>query len=293
MYEEFLCLCSSSVLQSSTLSLQTQPASAASLQVPGHLLQPSQSYVPAVPNTVPVQPSYVPASQPVQLQTYSSLPSHLAQQQATIIQPVQTTPAQSKSTVPQMVNIQSCPLPRQSGQPIAQANAAVPQSYSPGVQQLASTHILPPLQQAEAGQTLPSMQQVIQNLLPDQQSADSTVQRLTNVQHLPASQRGVQPVSAYGAVQHASTVQSFQDAAALQLNMQASQRGASSLQQGSTGVAVMGQEDPLVTGQATTQKGLHAAGKIAAGRTDFKESAIRTAPLQTSHTVDVPAQPVS
>ncbi|XP_060787577.1 serine/threonine-protein kinase WNK2-like isoform X2 [Neoarius graeffei] len=276
---------------SSTLSLQTQPASAASLQVPGHLLQPSQSYVPAVPNTVPVQPSYVPASQPVQLQTYSSLPSHLAQQQATIIQPVQTTPAQSKSTVPQMVNIQSCPLPRQSGQPIAQPNAAVPQSYSPGVQQLASTHILPPLQQAEAGQTLPSMQQVIQNLLPDQQSADSTVQRLTNVQHLPASQRGVQPVSAYGAVQHASTVQSFQDAAALQLNMQASQRGASSLQQGSTGVAVMGQEDPLVTGQATTQKGLHAAGKIAAGRTDFKESAIRTAPLQTSHTVDVPAQP--
>ncbi|XP_053092215.1 serine/threonine-protein kinase WNK2-like isoform X3 [Pangasianodon hypophthalmus] len=277
-------------LQSSTLGLQSQPASAASLQVPGHLLQPSQSYMPAVPSAVPVQPSYVPASQPVQPQTYSSLPS-TAQQQATIIQPVQATPAQSTSTVPQMANIQSCPLTRQSGQTIAQANAIVPQSYTPGVQQFASTHILPPLQQAEAGQTVPSLQKATQNLLPDQQSAGSTVQHLTNVQTLPASQCSVQPVSAYIAVQHASTVQSFQEVAALQLSMQASQRGASSLQLGSSGATPIGQEDPLLTAQATMQKGLHAAGMIAAGKADFKESAILTAPLQTSHTIEVAVQP--
>ncbi|XP_053092219.1 serine/threonine-protein kinase WNK2-like isoform X6 [Pangasianodon hypophthalmus] len=276
--------------QSSTLGLQSQPASAASLQVPGHLLQPSQSYMPAVPSAVPVQPSYVPASQPVQPQTYSSLPS-TAQQQATIIQPVQATPAQSTSTVPQMANIQSCPLTRQSGQTIAQANAIVPQSYTPGVQQFASTHILPPLQQAEAGQTVPSLQKATQNLLPDQQSAGSTVQHLTNVQTLPASQCSVQPVSAYIAVQHASTVQSFQEVAALQLSMQASQRGASSLQLGSSGATPIGQEDPLLTAQATMQKGLHAAGMIAAGKADFKESAILTAPLQTSHTIEVAVQP--
>ncbi|XP_053092220.1 serine/threonine-protein kinase WNK2-like isoform X7 [Pangasianodon hypophthalmus] len=281
---------STAVQQSSTLGLQSQPASAASLQVPGHLLQPSQSYMPAVPSAVPVQPSYVPASQPVQPQTYSSLPS-TAQQQATIIQPVQATPAQSTSTVPQMANIQSCPLTRQSGQTIAQANAIVPQSYTPGVQQFASTHILPPLQQAEAGQTVPSLQKATQNLLPDQQSAGSTVQHLTNVQTLPASQCSVQPVSAYIAVQHASTVQSFQEVAALQLSMQASQRGASSLQLGSSGATPIGQEDPLLTAQATMQKGLHAAGMIAAGKADFKESAILTAPLQTSHTIEVAVQP--
>lgn len=279
-------------MQSSTLGLQSQPASAASLQVPGHLLQPSQSYVQAVPNTVPLQPSYVPACQPVQPQTFSSLPS-TAQQQATIIQSVQSTPAQSASTIPQMVNVQSCPLTRLSGQPIAQANATVPQSYTPGVQQLASTHILPPLQQAEAGQTLPSLQQATQNVLPDQQSAGSTVQHLTNVQNLPASQCSVQPISGYIAVQHASTVQSFQEAAALKLSMQASQRGAPSLQHGLSGATTMGQDDSLLSGQATKQKGLHAAGMIAAGKSDFKESAILTAPSQTSHKIEVPAQLVS
>lgn len=256
--------------------------------MPGHLLQPSQSYVPAVPIAVPVQPSYVPASQPVQLQTYSSLPS-TAQQQASILQPVQCTPAQSISTVPQMANIQSCPLTRQSGQPYA----TVPQSYTPGVQQLGSAQILPPLQQAELGQTLPLLQQAIQNLLPDQQSAGSTVQHLTNVQNLPASQCSVQPVSAYIAVQHSPTVQSFQEAAALQQTMQASRRGASSLQHGSSGAALMGQEDPLLTVQVTAQKSLHTAGTIAAGKADFKESAFLAAPSQTSHTNEVPAQQVS
>ncbi|KAF4070642.1 hypothetical protein AMELA_G00287690 [Ameiurus melas] len=281
---------STAVQQSCTLGLQSQPASAASLQVPGHLLQPSQSYVQAVPNTVPLQPSYVAACQPVQPQTFSSLPS-TAQQQATIIQSVQSTPAQSALTVPQMVNVQSCPLTRLSEQPIAQANATVPQSYTLGVQQLASMHILPPLQQAEAGQTLPSMQQTTQNVLPDQQSAGSTVQHLTNVQNLPALQCSVQPVSGYIAVQHASTVQSFQEAAALQLSMQASPRGAPSLQHGLSGAATMGQDNSLPSGQATKQKGLHAAGMIAAGKSDFKESAILTVPSQSSHKIEVPAQP--
>lgn len=259
----FFCLYSS-VLQSSSLSLQNQPASAASLQVPGHLLQPSQSYVPAVPSTAPVQPSYVPASQTV-LQTYSSLPSS-AQQQATILQPVQPPAAQSTSTVPQMANIQSCPITGQPGQPIIQANAAVLKSFTPGMQQLASTNILPPLQQVEPSQTLPSLQQATQNLLPDQQS---TVQHLTSVQNLPASQCSVQPVSAFIAVQHVPTVQ----------------RGASSLQHG--------QEDPLLIAQVTAQKVFHATGIIAAGKADFQESAFLSAPSQTGHRVDVPAHQVS
>ncbi|KAM9475128.1 serine/threonine-protein kinase WNK2 [Clarias gariepinus] len=270
---------------SSTLGLQSQPAPAASLQVAGHMLQPSQSYVPAGPNTVPVQPGYVPASQPVQPQTYAPLPS-AAQQQATVIQPVQSAPAQSTSIVPQMVNVQSCTLTRQSGQPIVQANATVPQSYSSCMQQLASTHILPGLQQAEAGQTLPSFQQVAQNLLPDQQSVASTVQHLTNVHSLPASQCSVQPVSAYTAAQHVSTVHSFQEATALQPSMQTSQRGTTSLQHGAL---LVGQGEPLLTGQATTQV-LHTAGMIAPGKVDFKESVILTAPLQTSHRTEVPGQ---
>ncbi|XP_053359180.1 serine/threonine-protein kinase WNK2-like isoform X3 [Clarias gariepinus] len=273
------------VQQSSTLGLQSQPAPAASLQVAGHMLQPSQSYVPAGPNTVPVQPGYVPASQPVQPQTYAPLPS-AAQQQATVIQPVQSAPAQSTSIVPQMVNVQSCTLTRQSGQPIVQANATVPQSYSSCMQQLASTHILPGLQQAEAGQTLPSFQQVAQNLLPDQQSVASTVQHLTNVHSLPASQCSVQPVSAYTAAQHVSTVHSFQEATALQPSMQTSQRGTTSLQHGAL---LVGQGEPLLTGQATTQV-LHTAGMIAPGKVDFKESVILTAPLQTSHRTEVPGQ---
>lgn len=277
-------------MQSTTLGLLSQPTSAASLQVPGHLFQPSQSYVPTVPNTVPVQPSYAPTSQPMQPQTYSSLPT-IAQQEATVLQPVLPTPAQGTSTVLQIVNMQSCPLTRQSVQPVVQANATVPQSYSPGVQQLPSTHILPPLQQAEPGQTLPPLQQAGQNLLPDQQAASLTVQHLTNVQNLQASQCSVQPVSAYIAVQHASTVQNFQEAAALQLNMQAAQREASSMQHGSPGAALIRQEDPLLT--VTTQKGLHAAGMIAAGKADFKESTFITPPLQTSHIIEVPAQPVS
>lgn len=258
-----------------------------SLQVPGHLLQPSQSYVPAVPNTAPVQPSYVPASQPVQLQTYTSLP-FTAQQQAAILQPVQPTPAQSTSPAPQMANIQSCSLIGQSVQPIAKANAAVAQSFTPGVQQLAITHILPPLQHSEPGQTLPSMQQATQNLLPDHQSAGSTVQHLTNVQNLPASQCSVQPISAYIAAQHTPPVQSFQEVAALQLKMQASQRGPSSMQHGSSGATLMDRDDPLLTAQATSHKGLHAASTI-----DFKESAFLTAPLQTVHMIDVPVQQVS
>lgn len=252
------------------------------------MLQPSQSYVPAGPNTVPVQPGYVPASQPVQPQTYAPLPS-AAQQQATVIQPVQSAPAQSTSIVPQMVNVQSCTLTRQSGQPVVQANATVPQSYSSCMQQLASTHILPGLQQAEAGQTLPSFQQVAQNLLPDQQSVASTVQHLTNVHSLPASQCSVQPVSAYTAAQHVSTVHSFQEATALQPSMQTSQRGTTSLQHGAL---LVGQGEPLLTGQATTQV-LHTAGMIAPGKVDFKESVILTAPLQTSHRTEVPGQLVS
>ncbi|KAF5893214.1 serine/threonine-protein kinase WNK2-like isoform X1, partial [Clarias magur] len=277
---------------SSTLGLQSQPAPAASLQVVGHVLQPSQSYVPAVPNSVPVQPSYVPASQPVQPQAYTSLPS-AAQQQATVIQPVQSVPAESTSIVPQMVNVQNCTLTRQSGQPIVQANATVPQSYSPCMQQLASTHILPVLQQAEAGQTLPSLQQVSQNLLPDQQSVASAMQHLPNVHSLPASQSNVQSVSAYTAAQIVSTVHSFQEAAALQPSMQTSQWGATSLQHGSSGALLMGQGEPLLTGQATTQKVLHTAGMMAPGKVDFKESVILTAPLQTSHRTEVPGQLVS
>ncbi|KAK3540099.1 hypothetical protein QTP70_025801, partial [Hemibagrus guttatus] len=264
---------STAVPQSSTLGLQSQPASAASLQVPGHLFQPSQSYVAAAQSPVPVQPSYVATNQPVQPQTYSSL-SSTAQQQATIIQPVQPIPAQSTPSVPH-----SCTLTRQSGQPIAQGSAKVPQSYPPGVQKLASTHILPPLQQAEPGQTLPALQQAApKNVLPDQQS---TMQHLTNVQNLPASQCSVQPVSAYRAIQHA--VQSFPEAPALQLSVQTSQHG-------SSGAAPTGQEDPL---QATTQKGLHAApcSMIVAGKADFKEPVILTAPLQISHMFEVPVQP--
>ncbi|XP_046727040.1 serine/threonine-protein kinase WNK2-like isoform X3 [Silurus meridionalis] len=265
---------------SSTLGVQSQPASAASMQVPAHLLQASQSYMPAVPNAVPLQPSYVPASQPVQPQAYSSLPS-TAQKQATIIQPVQPTPAYSSSGVPQMVSVQSCPLTR----PIAQANASVPQGYAAGMQQLASTHIQPSLQQIEAGQTLVSLQQA-KHLLPDQQSVSSTVQQLTNVQNLPASQCTVQPVSAYIAVQHPFSVQSFQETPALQISMQASHR----IHHGPSGAAPISQEDTLLTEQATTQKDLNAAGMIAAGKADFKESASLTVPLQTSHRIDVTAQ---
>ncbi|KAI5621930.1 serine/threonine-protein kinase WNK2-like, partial [Silurus asotus] len=267
---------------SSSFSI-TVPSSAASMQVPGHLLQASQSYMPAVPNVVPLQPSYVPASQPVQPQAYSSLPS-TAQKQATILQPVQPTPAYSSSGVPKMVSIQSCPLTR----PIAQANASVPQGYAAGMQQLASTHIQPPLQQIEAGQTLVSLQQA-KHLLPDQQSVSSTVQQLTNVQNLPASQCTVQPVSAYIAVQHPFSVQSFQETPALQISMQASHR----IHHGSSGAAPMSQEDTLLTEQATAQKDLNAAGMIAAGKADFKESASLTVPLQTSHRIDVTAQVVS
>lgn len=244
-----------SLLQSSTLGLLNQPVSAAPMQVSGHLFQPSQSYVPAVANAVPLQPSYVPASQPVQLQTYSSLP-FTAQQQAAVIQPL---PAQGTLSVPQ-----SCPPTRQSGQPVVQAGATVPQSYTPAVQQLASTHILPPLQPAEPGQTLPSLQQATQNVLPDHQSATSTVQ----------------PITAYRAVPHASTVQSFPEAPALQLSMQASQHAPPR-------AAPTGQEDGPLTGQATTQKGFYAAGMIAV------DSVILTAPLQTSHAIEVPVQPVS
>ncbi|XP_046727045.1 serine/threonine-protein kinase WNK2-like isoform X7 [Silurus meridionalis] len=271
---------STAVQQSSTLGVQSQPASAASMQVPAHLLQASQSYMPAVPNAVPLQPSYVPASQPVQPQAYSSLPS-TAQKQATIIQPVQPTPAYSSSGVPQMVSVQSCPLTR----PIAQANASVPQGYAAGMQQLASTHIQPSLQQIEAGQTLVSLQQA-KHLLPDQQSVSSTVQQLTNVQNLPASQCTVQPVSAYIAVQHPFSVQSFQETPALQISMQASHR----IHHGPSGAAPISQEDTLLTEQATTQKDLNAAGMIAAGKADFKESASLTVPLQTSHRIDVTAQ---
>ncbi|XP_058244696.1 serine/threonine-protein kinase WNK2-like isoform X4 [Hemibagrus wyckioides] len=250
---------------SSTLGLQSQPASAASMQVPGHLFQPSQSYVAAVQNPIPVQPSYVPANQPVQPQTYSSLPS-TAQQQATIIQSVQPIPAQSTPSVPH-----SCTLTRQSGQPIVQGSATAPQSYPPGVQQLASTHILLPLQQAEPGQTTPVLQQAApKNVLPDQ--------HLTNVQNLPASQCSI---SAYRAVQHASAVQSFPEAPALHLSVQTSQHG-------SSGAAPTGQEDPL---QATTRKALHAASMIAAGKADFKEPVILNAPLQTGYTIEVPVQP--
>lgn len=232
------------------------------MQVPGHLFQPSQSYVAAVQNPVPVQPSYVPANQPVQPQTYSSLPS-TAQQQATIIQPVQPIPAQNTPSVPH-----SCTLTRQSGQPIVQGSATVPQSYPPGVQQLASAHILLPLQQAEPGQML--QQAAPKNVLPDQ--------HLTNVQNLPASQCSV---SAYRAVQHASAVQSFSEAPALQLSVQ---------KRGSSSAAPTAQEDPL---QATTRKALHAASLITAGKADFKEPVILTAPLQTSHTTEVPVQLVS
>ncbi|XP_058244699.1 serine/threonine-protein kinase WNK2-like isoform X7 [Hemibagrus wyckioides] len=256
---------STAVPQSSTLGLQSQPASAASMQVPGHLFQPSQSYVAAVQNPIPVQPSYVPANQPVQPQTYSSLPS-TAQQQATIIQSVQPIPAQSTPSVPH-----SCTLTRQSGQPIVQGSATAPQSYPPGVQQLASTHILLPLQQAEPGQTTPVLQQAApKNVLPDQ--------HLTNVQNLPASQCSI---SAYRAVQHASAVQSFPEAPALHLSVQTSQHG-------SSGAAPTGQEDPL---QATTRKALHAASMIAAGKADFKEPVILNAPLQTGYTIEVPVQP--
>lgn len=262
-----------SVLQSSNLGLQSQPASAVSLQVPGHLLLPSQTYVTAVPNTAPVQPSYVPASQPVQMHTYSSLPS-TAQQQATILQPVQPTPAQSTSPVPQMASIQSCSLIGQCGQSVVQANAAVPQSFTPGVQQLASMHILPPLQQSEPGQMLPSMQQATQNVLADQQSAGSTAQHLTNVQNLPASQCSVQPVTAYIAAQHAPS--------ALQLNMQASHRAPSSVQHDSSAATPMSREDPMLT----SCKGLSTV--------DFKEStAFLPAPLQTIHMIAAPVQQVS
>lgn len=257
------------------MGLQDQPSSAVPLQVPVHLLQPSQSYMQAVPNTVHVQPSYVLASQPMQSQTYSSLPS-TAQQQLTVLHLVQPTPAQSTSTVPQKTDIQSCPLARQS----VQANATAPPNYPPGVQKLTSTHVLPPLQQAEPGQALPSLQQATQNIPPDQQFA---VQNLPNVQNLPASQ----PASAYIAVQHASTVQNFQEAAALQLSMQASETGASSQQHCLSGASLKSQEDPLMTAQATSQKGLHVASMIAAGKENVKESS-----FQTSHTFDVPAQPV-
>ncbi|KAK2840866.1 hypothetical protein Q7C36_012445 [Tachysurus vachellii] len=213
-------------------------------------------------------PSYMPASQMVQPQTYSSLPS-TAQQQPTVL------PAQSTSCVPQ-----SCTLTRQSGQPLAQASATIPQIYSCGVQQLASTHILPPLQHTEPGQTLPPLQQAApKNILPDQQSAGSTVQHLTNVQIFPASQCTVQPVSAYRAVQHTSTVQSSPETPSLQLSMQTSQHISSS-------AAQKGQED-----HATTHKGLHAVSMLAIGKADFQESVLLTAPLQPSHTIDDPVQP--
>ncbi|XP_047678912.1 serine/threonine-protein kinase WNK2-like isoform X3 [Tachysurus fulvidraco] len=256
---------STAVQQSSTLGLQSQPAPVASMHVPGHLFQPSQSYVAAVQNAVPVQPSYMPASQTVQPQTYSSLPS-TAQQQATVL------PAQSTSSVSQ-----SCTFTRQSGQPLAQASATVPQIYSCGVQQLAGTHILPPLQHTEPGQTLPPLQQAApKNILPDQQSVGSTVQHLTNVQIFPASQCTVQPVSAYRAVQHTSA-----EMPSLQLSMQTSQHISSS-------AAQKGQEDHL---HATAQKGLHAVSMLAIGRADFQESVLLTAPLQPSHVIDDPVQP--
>ncbi|TSL97260.1 Serine/threonine-protein kinase WNK2 [Bagarius yarrelli] len=260
---------------SSALGLQSQTASAASMQqVPGHLFQPTQSYMPAVQKPVPVQPSYMSASQPMQPQMYSSLPS-TAQQQATIIQPVQLIPAQSAAGVSQ-----NCPLAKQSGQPLAPACAAVPQSYTSGIHQLASTNILPALQHAEPGQTLQSLHQATQNVLPDQQSAASTLQHLTNVQNLSSSQCSMQPVPAYRALQHASAVQSFQDAAALQLSMQTAQHG-------SSGATLAGQEDLLLTGHATTQKGHHAAGIIAGG----KAGSVIPTSLQTSHMIDVPVHP--
>ncbi|XP_062855236.1 serine/threonine-protein kinase WNK2-like [Trichomycterus rosablanca] len=269
---------STATQQSSSLGLQSQPASAFALQVPGHVLQPSQNYVSTVSTSVPVPPIYMP-SQPVQPQSYPSVPP-TAQQQATMTQLLQHTHTQGIPAAPQVANVQSCSLAGQSGQ----ANATI-QSYNPAGQQVASSQTLPPLQQTAAAQTLQHLQQVVDAatviLPPVQQAAGGA-----NVQNLPDSQDSGQPASTYIPVQYSSAVQSFEENVPLQLSMQSIQTAASSLQHGLTAAPPMQQQAAQQTGQTSLHPGFHTTGAASAGIAELNESARQTASLQAGVPAD-------
>lgn len=226
-----------SILQSSSLGLHGHPTSAIGLQVPGHVLQPSQNYMSGVSNSVP--PVYMPASQPLPPQNYPSGPP-TAQPHATVTQLLQHT--QSIPAAPQV-----------------QVNAAI-QSYTPVA--IANSQTFSILQQATAAQTLQPVHQVVDassSVLPVVQQAAGE----TNI-HLPDVLDCRQPASTYIPVQYISSIQSFQE----NVPLQSVQTAASSLQHGLATAPPMQQQAAQQTSRTSIhQAELHAQLKEVARQT--------------------------
>ncbi|XP_072538315.1 serine/threonine-protein kinase WNK2-like isoform X2 [Salminus brasiliensis] len=272
---------------------QQSGVSAATLQIHAHLLQSSQSYsaaAAAAPVVAPTQPGYPPVGQPLQPQSYPSVPS-TAQQQAAFVQqlPVQQPAvAQSMSTAPPVVNIQSYTAAGHTGLPSVQANVHQSVSYVA----VPAAQTIPPVQPAAAvpSQIVPALQQTLgttTQTLP-------LVQQVINAQNLPASKSSVQSVPAHMSVQPVSAVQNYPDAATMHISMQTVQTGASSLQHSSIAPPPMQSRPEAVQHQHPAQlsgQGFPPQSGTATGKTELAESALQTAPVQPLALAGAPAFP--